>query len=191
MAHNYGRSGRSSAFQWFAHRITGTFLIFLLIAHFWVQHFNRTTASITHSVVTADEAERGELPLYPQEAADAVHERQAPAAAPQEGRAVPAAALQDAPGPTHPPGETASVTPYDVLMLRLADPVYAVLWKSFNLLFLLFALHHGFYGVNNIIADYVRNDFLRVAVQTLAWGLALVLLVIGSYSVITAGLGNQ
>lgn len=187
MAHNYGRSSRSSAFQWFTHRITGTFLIFLLIAHFWVQHYNRTTASITHSVVTADESERGVLPTYPDEAVDAVRERRAPAAEPQEGRVVPAA--QDGPGAVRTPG-TADVTPYDVLMLRLADPVYAVLWKSFNLIFLLFALHHGFYGVNNIIADYVRNDFLRVAVQTLAWAVALVLLVVGAYSVITAGLGN-
>ena len=32
MATQYGRTARSSAFQWFAHRITGTFLIFLLIA---------------------------------------------------------------------------------------------------------------------------------------------------------------
>ncbi|HLA64155.1 MAG TPA: hypothetical protein VK610_06985, partial [Rhodothermales bacterium] len=179
--------------QWFAHRITGTFLIFLLIAHFWVQHFNRTTASITHSVVTADEAERGVLPTYPDAAVDAVQDRRAPAAAPQEGRAVPATehlrpAAQESPGPNS--GDAAGVTPYDVLMLRLADPVYAVLWKSFNLIFLLFALHHGFYGLNNIIADYIRNDFVRVAVQTLAWGLALVLLVVGAYSVITAGLGS-
>ena len=48
------------------------FRIFLLITHFWVQHYNRTTASISHSVVTAEEAERGEMPEYRQEAADAV-----------------------------------------------------------------------------------------------------------------------
>jgi succinate dehydrogenase / fumarate reductase, membrane anchor subunit len=186
MARNYGRTTRSSAFQWFAHRITGTFLIFLLITHFWIQHFNRTTASVTHSVITADEVEQGVLPRYPQEAADAVQARRAATPTPPEGRAVPAA--QEAPGPTHPPGETAAITPYDVLMLRLGDPVYAVLWKGFNLLFLLFALHHGFYGVNNVLSDYVRNDMLRVAVQTLSWTLALILLLVGGYSVITAGL---
>ena len=80
------------------------------------------------------------------------------------------------------------MTPYDVLMLRLADPVYAVLWKGFNLLFLLFALHHGFYGLNNVITDYVRNDMLRVGVSALSWTAALVLFVIGSYSVVVAGL---
>ncbi len=191
----YGRTARSSAFQWFAHRVTGTFLIFLLITHFWVQHFDRVTASISHSVVSADEAERGVTPRYSDEAADAVEaararERQAPA---QSGP--PAVTVQggggvegDAPGPTHPPEETSSITPYDVLMLRLADPVYAVLWKGFNLLFLLFALHHGFYGLNNILTDYIRNDMLRVGATVLSWTVALVLFIVGAYSVIVAGL---
>ncbi len=187
----YG-SGRSRAFQWFAHRITGTFLVFLLITHFWVQHFDRVTASVTHSVVTADEAARGALPLYSQEAADAVEAaraRDAQNARPDEDdRIVPA---QDAPGPTHPPGETASVTPYDVLMLRLGDPVYAVLWKGFNLLFLLFALHHGFYGLNNILTDYIRRPMMRAIATRLSWTVALVLLVIGLYSVVTAGFGME
>ena len=188
--HSYPRAQRSRAHQWFAHRITGTFLLFLLITHFWVQHFDRTTASVTHSVVTADEAERGVLPRYSQEAADAVEAaraRDAERVPPDtRERVVPA---QDAPGPTHPPGETASIEPYDVLMLRLADPVYAVLWKGFNLLFLVFALHHGFYGLNNVMTDYIRNDIMRVTAQSLSWTVAFVLFVIGAYSVIVAGLG--
>ena len=85
----YGRPSRSGAFAWFAHRITGTFLLFLLITHFWVQHYDRRTASITHSVVTGAEAEAGVLPRYPQEATDAVRERQAPIAAPDGARSAP------------------------------------------------------------------------------------------------------
>ena len=189
MASKYGATARSSAFQWFLHRITGTFLVFLLITHFWVQHYDRTTASVTHSVVTAEELDAGVLPLYNDEAKAAVRAMQSRRRqpTPEESRVVPA---QDAPppGPTHPPGETASITPYDVLMLRLGDPVYAGLWKAFNLLFLLFALHHGFYGLNNIITDYVRNDMLRVGLAALAWTVAVVLFVIGAYSVIVAGL---
>jgi succinate dehydrogenase / fumarate reductase, membrane anchor subunit len=184
-----GAAGRSRAFQWFAHRITGTFLVFLLITHFWVQHYDRVTASVTHSVITADEAERGVLPAYSEEAAAAVEAaraRDAREAAPRQGDGIVPA--QDAPGPTHPPGETRAVTPYDVLMLRLADPVYAVLWKGFNLLFLLFALHHGFYGLNNVLTDYIRNDLLRVTATSLSWTVALVLFVVGAYSVIVAGL---
>ena len=197
MAATYGRTARSSAFQWFVHRITGTFLVFLLITHFWVQHFDRVTASISHSVITAADAEAGELPMYSDEAAAAVRASRARTAAPpaEAPRAVPVAmqpgineGTVPGPQPTHPPAETDAVTPYDVLMLRLADPVYAVLWKGFNLLFLLFALHHGFYGLNNVITDYVRNDMLRVGVSALSWTAALVLFVIGSYSVVVAGL---
>ena len=197
MATKYGRTARSSAFQWFVHRITGTFLVFLLITHFWVQHYDRTTASISHSVVTAEEAEAGILPRYSLEAEEAVRAFEAREGVPQaeSPRVVPAQDSRfgeiegDAPGPTHPPGETAGPTPYEILMLRLADPVYAVLWKGFNLLFLAFALHHGFYGLNNVLTDYIRNDVARVGATALSWTLALVLFVIGAYSVIVAGIG--
>ena len=196
MASKYGATARSSAFQWFAHRVTGTFLVFLLITHFWVQHYDRTTASISHSVVTAEEAEAGILPRYSQEADAAVREFKARegAVGVDDVRVVPAQDSRfgqiegDAPGPTHPPGETAGPTPYEILMLRLGDPVYAVLWKGFNLLFLVFALHHGFYGLNNILTDYIRNDMVRVGATALSWTVALVLFVIGAYSVIVAGL---
>ena len=195
MARQYGQTARSSAFQWFAHRITGTFLIFLLITHFWIQHYDRTTASVTASVVTAEQAERGVLPEYPEEAAAAVRARRMPAPPVERDRAITtglpagvAAGQLEGPGDLEPPAETRAVEPYDVLMLRLADPVYAVLWKGFNLLFLLFALHHGFYGLNNILTDYIRNDMVRVAAVALSWTVALALLIVGSYSVIVAGL---
>ena len=195
MAATYGKTARSSAFQWFLHRITGTFLVFLLITHFWVQHYSRVTASVSHSVITADAAAEGELPAYSDEAVAAVRAARARQGqpAPTGPRVITAAQQPDrsdgtAPGPTHPPAESDAVTPYDVLMLRLADPVYAVLWKGFNLLFLLFSLHHGFYGLNNILTDYVRNDMLRVGASALSWTVALVLFVIGAYSVIVAGL---
>lgn len=184
MSKQYGRSSRSSAFQWFAHRITGTFLIFLLITHFWVQHYDRTTASISHDVITSEEAERGVMPGYTDEANEAVRERRSGNEGTDHQPVVPADAAN-----MHQP-VSPGATPYDILMLRLGDPVYAVLWKGFNLLFLLFALHHGFYGVTNIIKDYVRNDMLQTVSVTLTWTLALILFIIGSYSVIVAGLGT-
>jgi succinate dehydrogenase / fumarate reductase membrane anchor subunit len=195
MSKTYGRTARSSAFQWFTHRITGTFLVFLLITHFWVQHYSRTTQSVTHSVITAEEAARGVLPAYSEEANAAVRERrermrqgQAPQpVVPAEGEADGDAATPAARTAAQPVG-TASATPYDVLMLRLGDPVYAVLWKGFNLLFLLFALHHGFYGLNNILSDYIRNDLVRVTAVTLSWTVAVILFVVGAYAVIVAGL---
>lgn len=157
---NYGHSSRATNAQnWFLHRITGTFLIFLLITHFWVQHYDHQTASVAVEVISAEQIERGVLPSYPAEAQAGVQARGV------EGRA----------------------TPYDVVMQRLADPVYAVLWKGFNMLFLIFALHHGFYGLNNILSDYIRNPMGQAAARWLSWSLALVLLIVGLYSIITAG----
>ncbi len=161
MAQKYGKSTRSQALNWYLHRITGTFLVFLLITHFWVQHYDTQVASVTPTVLSSEAIEQGQHPTYPEEAQQAVQAKYG----------------------------TSEVTPYDVVMLRLADPVYAVLWKGFNLLFLLFALHHGFYGLSNILGDYIRHRTLRVTAITLSWIVALVLLVIGVYSIIVAGVG--
>ncbi len=147
---------QTSAFNWFLHRITGTFLIFMLITHFWVQHYDHQAASVTHEVVT----EKGEMPNYPEAAEEEVKARF---------------------------GSDAEVTPYQVVMQRLADPVYAVLWKGFNILFLVVALHHGFYGLNNVLTDYIRNPMGRLIARTLSWTVALALLTLGLYSVIPAG----
>lgn len=114
-------------------------------------------------VLSSEQIEAGALPDYPEAAKEAVRARYGP---------------------------DAEVTPYDVVMLRLADPVYAVLWKGFNILFLIFALHHGFYGLNNILTDYIRNPIGRVLAQTLSWTLALALLIVGLYSIIVAGWGT-
>jgi len=156
-------NAKSNAINWFLHRITGTFLVFMLITHFWVQHYDAQVASITTNVVTSEQVEDGtwsESLTYPEDAQTAVKERL---------------------------GDDAEVTPYNVVMQRLADPVYAVLWKGFNILFLLVALHHGFYGLNNVLTDYIRNPMGRVVARVLSWSVALVLLIIGLYSVITAG----
>jgi succinate dehydrogenase / fumarate reductase membrane anchor subunit len=158
-------ANKSKAINWFLHRITGTFLVFLLITHFWVQHYDSQVASISKTVVTQEQT----TPEYPNEAQEAVEARFAPGEV--DGYY----------------NEDGSVTPYGVVMLRLADPVYAVLWKGFNILFLIVALHHGFYGLNNVLTDYIRNDMGQIVAKTLSWSLALVLLVIGMYSVITAG----
>jgi len=147
---------KSNAVNWFLHRITGTFLVFMLITHFWVQHYDHSVASVTTDVV----AQKGQMPEYSSAAAEGVKAKL---------------------------GADADVTPYNVVMQRLADPVYAVLWKGFNILFLIVALHHGFYGLNNVLTDYIRNPLGRVAAKVLSWSVALVLLIIGLYSVITAG----
>lgn len=186
MPSKYGKSSRPRAFNWFLHRITGTFLIFMLITHFWVQHYDRVTASISKDVVTTEEARAGVLPTYSEEANEAVRRMRERLERERLERERPAPDRHAI--PVQRPDPMAPATPYEVLMLRLADPVYAVLWKGFNILFLIFALHHGFYGLTNILSDYIRNDMARAAAITLSWGLALVLLIVGAYSVIVAGL---
>jgi succinate dehydrogenase / fumarate reductase membrane anchor subunit len=106
------------------------------------------------------ETEKNEMPDYPEEAKEGVKARMGP---------------------------DAEVTPYQVVMQRLADPVYAVLWKGFNILFLIVALHHGFYGLNNVMTDYIRTPMGRLVARVLSWTVALGLFIIGMYSVITAG----
>lgn len=175
----YSNNTKSQAQNWFLHRITGTFLVFLLLTHFWVQHFDSTTKSVVEQVVSADaddgiQAEGNEvqpLPTYGPDAIAAVEARRQ--SDPRFG----------APG--------SAVTPYEVTMLRLADPVYATLWKAFNLFFLLFALHHGFYGLTNVLTDYLRRPMLRAMATTLSWSVALILFFIGAYSVVTAGTNMQ
>lgn len=158
----YGKSARpANAHNWLLHRITGTILIFLLIVHMWVQHYDHQTATVVTQAISAEDFEAGVMPQYSDEAVAAVRART--------------------------DGAVTDVTPYDVVMQRLSDPVYAVLWKGFNILFLLFALHHGFYGLNNILGDYIRNEMALAVTKVLSWTLALVLLIVGLYSVITAG----
>jgi succinate dehydrogenase / fumarate reductase membrane anchor subunit len=150
MARTYEPASRPRAFWWFFHRVSGAVLVILLIVHYWVQHYDPATATMTPQILA-----EGELPRYGE-------------------------AAQRRTGMEEP-------TPYDLVMARLADPAYAWFWKTFNLLFLLFALHHGFYGLSNILGDYLRHDMARLIANVLIWILALVLLLIGAYSVITAG----
>ncbi|MCS7082629.1 MAG: succinate dehydrogenase [Bacteroidetes bacterium] len=150
MRHLYQPSPRPRAFWWFFHRVSGSVLVIMLIVHYWVQHYDPATATMTSELLS-----EGELPRYGE-------------------------AAQARTGLVEP-------TPYDLVMARLADPAYAWFWKTYNLLFLLFALHHGFYGLSNIIGDYVRHDMARLLLTVLAWCVALFLLVVGAYSVITAG----
>jgi len=153
--YQYGQSSKSNAFNWFFHRISGTLLIFFLVTHFWVQHYNSSTQSVGHNAVNGSELEK-----------------------------VSQGTKENTLG--YPEG--GKLTPYDRVMQRLKSPDYAILWKAFNILFLVFALHHGFYGLTNIISDYVKNGTARAIAVTACWLLAGTLFVVGAYSTIVAGL---
>ncbi|MCS7075596.1 MAG: succinate dehydrogenase hydrophobic membrane anchor subunit [Bacteroidia bacterium] len=153
--YQYGQSSKSNAFNWFFHRISGTLLIFFLVTHFWIQHYNTSTQSVGHKSISSAEIEKVSQNM-----------KENTLGYPDEHK----------------------ITPYDRVMHRLKSPDYAILWKAFNILFLVFALHHGFYGMTNIISDYVRNGTARAIAITACWLLAAGLFVIGTYSTIVAGL---
>ncbi|WP_028841935.1 succinate dehydrogenase, hydrophobic membrane anchor protein [Thermodesulfovibrio yellowstonii] len=46
---------------------------------------------------------------------------------------------------------------YEAVMQRLSEPS----WKIFNIVFLFSALYHGFYGLNGVVTEYVRNNSLK------------------------------
>lgn len=46
---------------------------------------------------------------------------------------------------------------YEAVIQRLSDPS----WKVFNLVFLFSALYHGFYGLNGLITEYIKGNYLK------------------------------
>ncbi len=46
---------------------------------------------------------------------------------------------------------------YEAIIKRLSEPS----WKVFNIVFLLSALYHGFYGLNGLVTEYVKNNSLK------------------------------
>jgi len=64
---------------------------------------------------------------------------------------------------------------YEAVMKRLGDPA----WKTFNIVFLFSALYHGFYGLNGIITEYIKSNFLKNSLNVLVFILPLVLAFLG------------
>lgn len=64
---------------------------------------------------------------------------------------------------------------YEAVMQRLADPS----WKIFNILFLLSALFHGFYGINGLITEYVKENSMKNFLKIFTLILPLVLAFFG------------
>lgn len=64
---------------------------------------------------------------------------------------------------------------YEAVVKRLSEPS----WKIFNIVFLLSALYHGFYGLQGLIFEYVRQDSLKRILTTLVYFIPLVLAFFG------------
>jgi len=80
----------------------------------------------------------------------------------------------------HPTGEFGEIT-YDIVMQRLSSP----LWKTLDLIFLVFGLYHGMNGVILVVNDYLRNSTVRVVLIGLLWVAAIWFLIIGSMTILS------
>ncbi|MEN2995143.1 MAG: succinate dehydrogenase, hydrophobic membrane anchor protein [Thermodesulfovibrio sp.] len=50
---------------------------------------------------------------------------------------------------------------YEAVIQRLSDPS----WKIFNIVFLVSAIYHGFYGLNGLVTEYIKNDFWKKVIR--------------------------
>ncbi len=70
---------------------------------------------------------------------------------------------------------------YENVAPRLSSP----LWKAADLLFLIFALYHGFNGLWSIIDDYVKSRSLRLFLMAIVITLVVVLFVVGAITILS------
>ncbi len=64
---------------------------------------------------------------------------------------------------------------YEAVMARLSDPW----WKVFNIIFLLAAVYHGFYGLNGLVTEYIRERPLRKLMRYLIIIVPMILVFFG------------
>ena len=112
------------AFEWFFQRISGAFLLFALLAHFWVLHF----FAPAHGEIT-----------------------------------------------------------FDSVMTRLQHP----LWRTIDLLFLVFAIYHAVNGIKLVIHDYLHKPRLRMFLIGILWVVGIWLLVTGSMTILNLPKGGM
>lgn len=70
---------------------------------------------------------------------------------------------------------------YADVLRRLSNPY----WKTFDLVFLMLGLYHGWYGVWGIVGDYVRSDSRRIMALILIVTAALMLFSLGAVTILT------
>lgn len=66
---------------------------------------------------------------------------------------------------------------YDVVIKRLSNPF----WKTFDAVFLISAIYHGFNGMWGITVEYVRTPWLLRASQFALFTTAILLAMVGIY----------
>jgi succinate dehydrogenase / fumarate reductase membrane anchor subunit len=68
---------------------------------------------------------------------------------------------------------------YESVATRLASPF----WKTFDLVFLFFALYHCVTGARLIMDDYLHHPTWRTVITCFLWILAIVLFMLGAVTV--------
>lgn len=68
-------------------------------------------------------------------------------------------------------------TEYEMVIKRLADPY----WITFDLVFLLSLIYHGFNGMWGIALEYIKPPKLLKFFRTLIVGAACLLIIVGIY----------
>lgn len=70
---------------------------------------------------------------------------------------------------------------FQTVMARLNHP----LWRTFDLLFLVFGLYHGMNGCILVLNDYVQKRNVRLAIVSLLWVGVIFLLIMGSMTILS------
>lgn len=69
---------------------------------------------------------------------------------------------------------------YNSIVARWTDPTWGVMWRTFDMLLLLFGLTHGANGLRQVLDNYIYSLSRRVVVKTLLFGGYLILLGLGA-----------
>jgi succinate dehydrogenase / fumarate reductase membrane anchor subunit len=75
---------------------------------------------------------------------------------------------------------------FDQIKVRLASPF----WKIFDLCFLLLGTYHAINGFFMLLHDYVQNNTWRGILTGALWTLGLVMVVIGSLTIMRIGIAG-
>ncbi len=69
---------------------------------------------------------------------------------------------------------------YEAVAQRLKEPS----WQFFNIIFLLSALYHGFYGLNGLVSEYIKGNYWKRFMKYVVFIIPIVLAFLGMKIVI-------
>jgi len=74
----------------------------------------------------------------------------------------------------------------DVIDFQFVSKRYAgPFWRIYDLFLLLLALIHGMNGLRTVVDDFIQRPPLRVGIQMALYTLGFVLLILGSFTILT------